>query len=198
MSHEMMKLLERYHDQEVSPEEAIRVEEMLTSQPEALDYLGALDEMAELARTAIDVDVAEVSFDGLWSRIETQIEATPTPVTQAAQVTPDSQGAWSKLSAWFGELFTEHKGAWVTAGATAAAVALVMAFFVDKPAERIIERQMVVVDSVDKIDPGSTVLVNHIEGSNTAIIWTLPQTEGNDQDPAEEDEEGIEIIEEPL
>lgn len=199
MKPDKFKLLERYHDGQVSPEEAAAVESMLERDPEALDYLGSLDEMAELARMAVDESMAQVSFEGMWSRIETQIQAHD----QAAQVAarPQAEPQRGGLLAWLKELFTEHKGAWITAGATAFAVALVMFAFGNQQPERVIERQIVVVDSVDQVDPNATVLVKHIEGDNTAIIWTLPQTKQaapEEPEGEEDDNEGVEITDEPL
>jgi hypothetical protein len=194
MQPDKFKLLERYHDGQVSAEEAAAVERLLEQDPEALEYLGGLDEVAEMTRMLVEEELSKVSFGGLWSRVEVGIKAHDQAVAAAkAPAAPAPQGLWS----WLRGLFAEHRGAWVTAGATALAVALVMAAFGQFGGERVIERQIVYVDSVDQANAEGTVLVKHIEGNNTAIIWTLPAAQPSPE-KEEEDEGGIEIIDEPL
>ena len=208
MTPELYKLLERYHDQEVSPEEAAEVEALLERDVEALELLGAMDEANELLRETADLEMASVSFEGFWSQIQARIQEEEE--TAMARKVAAQPGPLDRLGAWLRELFVEHKSAWITAAATAAAVALVLSFMdiggAPDPNEGVpivqVERHIIYVDSVDKADPESTVLVNSIkgQGSDTKVIWLVPNPPaGSDEAQAEDDsDDGIEIVEEPL
>jgi hypothetical protein len=206
---DQLKLLERYHDGEVTAQERAEVEALLARDTEALDFLGAMDESSSMLRVSFAQPAAAANFDGLWARLEPGLDAHDRALKAArAPAAVPTQGFLARVTAWLSEGFVAHKGAWVTAGATAFAVAGVMVgvheFYGGGQTTKIIERQVVVVDSVDKIDPNSTVLVNHASDDGTTVIWTLPNTpalKNPAQDaPAEEpaQQDGVEIVEEPL
>jgi hypothetical protein len=205
MTPEFQKLLERYHDREVSPQESKDVEELLATDASALEYLGNLDEMTELVQTAIHTRLVETSFEGFWetvsSRINEQTSGAP------AQVSQPSLG--DRLKGWLQTIFVEHKSAWVTAAATAAAVALVLSFMgptnvADQQGSGAaivkVEKHIIYVDSVENPNKDSMVLVNSIVDKakgETKIIWLLPNQVEEDQAEDNEDD-GIEIVDEPL
>ena len=200
MRPEMLKLLERYHDRETSAEEAAEVEALLERDVDALDYLGMLDEMSEFARASVEEELADVSFDGLWEGIQAGIR---TDVNKSAAIT--RLGFAAKARAWIGSLFADHKGAWIAATAAASAVALVMAFFGGNEPP-VIEKHIIIVESVDQVDPNNLVMVNSLKDDNTAVIWMLPNSQeekenGNEGREGKEDSEasqGIQIVDEPL
>jgi hypothetical protein len=202
---EMIRLLERYHDQAVTQEEAAQVEELLTSNTFALDYLGTLDAQGEALRLGSDEEVNAVSFDGMWARIATDIQAID--AEKAAARAPVAEPAQSNgMMHWLRALFSEHKSAWITAGATAAAVAVVL-LVLDRPnneldsAPRVVEKHFIHVDSVNKADPAATVVVNSMQDDDTAVIWLLPNGGENGDAPESDDadqDEDVEITEEPL
>lgn len=192
------EILQRYHDGEVSPEEAIEVEKILARDGAALDFLGQLDAMREIAQAANDEMLAGVSFDGLWERVEGEITAGNTAAIQPAQPQQPTLGEWLRA------LFAEHKNAWVTASATALAVAAVLAAFQifsvhEGSVQKVVEKHYVYIDSVDNADPDSTVLVSSLKDDGAAVIWLLPSaSDTNSDDGDEELEEGVVIEEEPL
>ena len=106
--------------------------------------------------------------------------------------------AAARLGAMMSSVFGAHKGAWIAAGAAACAVALIMSQF--GTTERVIERQIIVVESVDQLDQNNLVLVNSLKDDNTAVIWTLPNVNSQEQAPAEEsqDDDDVVIVDEPL
>ncbi len=222
MKPELQKLLERYHDGEVSPQEATEVESLLERDVEALEYPGNLDAMAEMVQTTVHQQVAAVSFDGFWDSIQARIEEEE--FSQAK--TPAAPSFFESVTGWLRTLFVDNKTAWITAAATAAAVALVMSFMGNgannagpgvnpgtpvAEGTRIIERHIVYVDSVDKADPESMVLVNSIkevdgQDGPTPVIWLVPSKDNQnspekgqaEEDNADDENDGIEIVDEPL
>ncbi len=194
MQPELAQLLERYHDGEVSADETARVESLLESNVDALAYLGTLDEMATSYRGIVADQLADVQFDGLWSQIHAQIQPE---VAAPVVATPASSG----IAAFFKSLFADHKGAWIAAGATACAVAVVMSFIGNPTTERVIEKQIIIVESVDQMDENNMVLVNSLKDDNTAVIWMLPNSASNDEAEDNQDSEGdsdVVIEDEPL
>lgn len=194
MQPELAQLLERYHDGEVSPDETARVESLLESDSEALAYLGGLDEMTTSYRHVIEDQLDGVQFDGLWARIHEQIQ--PEATTPVAAEAPRPANS---VIAFLTSLFSDHKGAWIAAAATACAVAVVMSF-VGGPTERVIEKQIIVVESVDQMDESNMVLVNSLKDDNTAVIWMLPNAAANDEadDNQDSDDSDVVIEDEPL
>jgi len=203
MTPELQKLLERYHDREVSPQESKDVEELLGKDASALEYLGNLDEMTDLVQTAIHARLVETSFEGFWETVSSRINEQ----TSEAPASQPSLG--DRLTGWLQTIFVEHKSAWITAAATAAAVALVLSFMgpttkvvnqQDGPSIVKVEKHIIYVDSVENPDKDSMVLVNSIVDKakgETKVIWLLPNQ--MDEDQAEDDEDdGIEIVDEPL
>lgn len=209
MTPELQKLLERYHDREVSPDESTEVEALLERDVEALEYLGGLDEMTELVQTAVDMRVSTVSFEGFWDGVSTRIQEEE-EMALARKTEASEPGFAERLMSWLKAIFVENKGAWITAAATAAAVALVLSFM-NPPANnvggpevatspKVVEKHFIYVDSVENPDKESMVLVNSIEDKSkgdTKVIWLLPSQD--DEPQAEDDEDdGIEIVDEPL
>ena len=207
MTPELQKLLERYHDREVSPEESTEVEALLERDVNALEYLGGLDEMTELVQTAVDMRVSTVSFEGFWDGVSTRIQEEE-ELALAREVKAAEPSFGERVMTWLRAIFVEHKSAWITAAATAAAVALVLSFMnppsggpdEGTPTVVKVEKHIIYVDSVDNPDKESMVLVNSIENKSegdTKVIWLLPN---QDDDPQAEDDEddGIEIVDEPL
>jgi hypothetical protein len=189
MTPELQKLLERYHDREVSPQESKDVEEILGKDASALEYLGSLDEMTELVQTTIHAQVGETSFEGFWETVSSRInEQTSNAPTKASQ---PSLG--DRLTGWLQTIFVEHKSAWITAAATAAAVALVLSFMgptnvADQQGSGAaivkVEKHIIYVDSVENPNKDSMVLVNSIVDKakgETKIIWLLPNQVEEDQ-----------------
>lgn len=225
MTPELEKLLERYHDGEVTKQEATEVEALLERDVLALEYLGSLDETAELLQTTIHHEVSALSFDGFWEGVQ---EGIAKEQAQAAEVAKASaapeRGFLAGVLTWLGEFIAENRAGLITAGATAAAVALVLSFMGpgaqntqpgSQPGEgpAVVERHIIYVDSVDKADPESMVLVNSVQdipggdADGTKIIWLLPndaqpeQNDDNDPSQADDttnDDDDIEIVDEPL
>lgn len=206
---EQLELLQRYHDGEVSEAEAAEVEALLARDRDALEALGLMDDMADLMREADDHELAMVSFDGLWDGVKAGIAEQAAADAAAAKKAEQGSGGFLQ---WLKELFVGHKGAWITAMATAAAVALVLSFVGDRTGEptieKVVEKHYIYVDSVNKADPESTVVVNSMQDEGSAVIWLLPNAaEGNDapsaNDETDEDEDaddsdGVIIETEPL
>jgi hypothetical protein len=205
MTPEMQKLLERYHDREVSTAESSQVEDLLAKDAAALEYLGSLDEIAEMYQTAVHSRVGETSFDGFWGKVSARIAAEEQ--AQQALGQPETQGLAARLGSWLHSIFIEHKSAWITACATAAAVALVLSFMgpptvnnTDGGSIVKVEKHIIYVDSVENPNEDSMVLVNSIEDKTkgeTKVIWLLPNQMEEDQAEDNEDD-GIEIVDEPL
>ena len=121
----LMKLLERYHDGEVSSEETARVESLLESDVEALEYLGGLDAMAELVSESVHQQVSAVAFEGFWEGVHSRI--LEEEEAAVARVVAEAEPSFmDKVTGWLSSIFVEHKSAWITATATAAAVLLVI------------------------------------------------------------------------
>jgi len=181
---EMLELLQRYHDGEVSDEEKLEVEALLARDNDALEAMGLIDDMAEMIRDTDALQVASVSFDGFWDKVHDGIEVQAAADRKvAARTAPqtDSVGVF----AWLKELFIGHKGAWITAAATAAAVAIVLVAIGDRNEPQIatvVEKHYIYVDSVNKADPLSTVVINSMQDEGSAVIWLLPNAEA-DTDP---------------
>jgi hypothetical protein len=195
MQPELAQLLERYHDGEVSADEIARVESLLESDAAALTYLGTLDEMATSYREVVADQMAGVQFDGLWTQIHAQIQ------TEVATPAVVEQGLGAKVGAFLKSIFADHKGAWIAAATTACAVAAVMSFVGNPTTERVIEKQIIIVESVDQMDQDNMVLVNSLSDDNTAVIWMLPNKAAGDEADQNEDSEGdsdIVIEDEPL
>jgi len=210
------KLLERYHDGEVSSEEAFEVEELLKNEGLALSFLGDLDEIGEFLRDDDAHLSSQVSFENLWDNIQTGIDSQRAADAAALEASLPSTG--ERLSGWLRAFFGEYKVAWVTAGATAAAVALVMSFMNDNTVQepsidslannavnttpntgvKVIEKHYIYVDSVDKADPNSTVVVNSMQDDDTAVIWLLPENNQGNKDDNNNDDDSVQIDEEPL
>ncbi len=180
MQPDQFTLLERYHDGEASPEEAARVEALLGADAEAMEYLGALDEFADLTRVAVDTHVASVSFEGLWDNVQAEIAKTSVPATAPAVAKP---GFFQAAGQWLQSVLIEHKTAWVTAGATACAVFLVMYFTgglnnqnpvapinqtANLPGQSVV-MPVFHVDGVQQIDPNSRFLLTVHDTGNPVI-----------------------------
>lgn len=193
MQPELAQLLERYHDGEVSPAEASRVEALLESDASALEYLGALDEMTTSYREVVTDQLADVQFDGLWAKVHAEIQPAPVAPVQA-----ESTGLG--IGGFLKSIFADHKGAWIAAAATACAVAAVMSFVGNPTTERVVEKQIIVVESVDQMDENNMVLVNSLKDDNTAVIWMLPNAGAEDDanDSDEGDDSDVVIIDEAL
>lgn len=225
MTPELRQLLERYHDGEVSPEETARVESLIEQDVEALEYLALLDDQGDLFRAQVHREVDAVSFEGFWDGVSDGIAKAEAADRAAAEAEAraNAPGFGERVGAWLKTIFVEHRSAWITATATAAAVFVVMNYMVPEQtvaptpgpapgpsvaaqdAPKVIERHIIYVDSVDKADPESMVLVNSIKEEDTAVIWLLPNQQGQgaalqarDDEQQEEDDEGIEIVDEPL
>lgn len=207
-----IELLQRYHDGEANVTEKVEVEELLARDPDALAVLGRMDEVSELFQESDALDMARVSFDGFWGKVQTGIEAAAAADAAAAAATRKAaEPAAGGLIQWLKELIGGHKGAWITATATAAAVALVLVVVNQSTPETqvktVVEKHYIYVDSVNKADPQSTVVINSLQDEGSAVIWLLPNAgEGAEEqgsDPGAQDDEGADsedvIIEtEPL
>ncbi len=189
MQPELKQLLSRYHDGEVSPEEATEVESLLERDADAMAYLTSLDEMATAYRVVAEEQLSQVSFDGFWQRIETEIAAAP-PVEQAVP----SPGFGAQIANAFQSIFGAHKGAWAAASAAACTVALVMSFVGGPVTERVIERQIIVVESIDQLDQNNLVLVNSLKDDDTAVIWMLPNVQADDEEGHEDDLDDGDVV----
>lgn len=204
---EKLELLQRYHDGEVTPQEAAEVEELLARDKDALEAMGLIDDMADMIRDNDAMNLASVSFDGFWDKVESGIEqqAAADLKVAARKAEPASGGFFE----WLKELFVGHKGAWITAAATAAAVAIVLVAIGDRggesKVETVVEKHYIYVDSVNKADPQSTVVINSMQDEGSAVIWLLPNAEDEtDPDgngaaqPQDEDDDDVVIETEPL
>ncbi|MEO1268242.1 MAG: hypothetical protein AAFX99_09095 [Myxococcota bacterium] len=190
---ERFELLERYHDGEVSEQEAAEIESLLANDGAALSYLGELDDLGELLREADALEVSQVSFEGMWDSIQTTIEADAAQAAKAkAELERANQPSFGeRFNQWLQAIFVEHKSAWITATATACAVAVVL-FIMDgrtpggdpsispndranggvaannggdapTRVERVVEKHYIYVDSVEQADPDSMVVVNSLQ-----------------------------------
>ena len=185
-----LELLQRYHDGEVNETEAAEVEALLTKDKESLEAMGFIDDMAELVRESIEVDMATVSFEGFWDGVKVGIDQNIAEEEKARARLAAPQNESTGVVQWLKELFVGHKGAWITAAATAAAVAIVLVAVQgagDKGAtETVVEKHYIYVDSVNKADPQSTVVINSMQDEGSAVIWLLPNAEENDGDQNDE------------
>lgn len=210
LTDQQLEILQRYHDNECSPPEQLEVEALLERSPEALDALARMDNLSDLYQRADDAMLARVSFDGLWENVQRGIQQQ-TPAVARPQPEQPEQG----VLAWLKELFFGHKGAWITAASTAAAVALVLIVVgrSTPQVETVVEKHYIYIDAVNKADPQSTVVINSLQDEGSAVIWLLPNA-GDTEDEAtnrpqgepapagatsnDDDERDVIIEEEPL
>ncbi len=183
---QQLELLQRYHDNECSPPEQAEVEALLERSPDALDALARLDNLSELYQLHDQSVLARTSFDGLWSNVQHAIAQDAAQASAAAAAAKAPAEPQRGLFAWLADLFAGHRTAWLTAAATAAAVALV--FIALKPGEHatvetVVEKHYIYIDSVNKADPQSTVVINSLQDEGSAVIWLLPNAaDGEEQD----------------
>jgi hypothetical protein len=147
----------------------------------------------------------------MWAGVHAGINAQR--AADAAALKASQPPLSARLTTWWKTFFFEYKVAWMTAAATAAAVALVMSFMdndsvpnatnspianvTNDSGVKVIEKHYIYVDSVDQADPNSTVVVNSMQEDNTAVIWLLPDGEKPDDDDENVDN-SVQIEEEPL
>ncbi|RMG99974.1 MAG: hypothetical protein D6705_01655 [Deltaproteobacteria bacterium] len=111
--------LSAYHDGELPPEDAARVEAALRADPKLARETEAIDELGTALRAVLEADandVPDARFEQIWDAIEREIDA---------QVAPESTGLVARLRAWWG-------GAWArpalaVAGVSVASLALFFA-----------------------------------------------------------------------
>jgi anti-sigma factor RsiW len=121
---ELALLLERYFDGELDPALSAQVEDALAHCPDCQERLATLVMLREGMRQPIEAELSQVSFAGLWERVEA--EAFP-----KAAPAPAKPGWWSRLLDAARESLS--MGQLAALGAGAAAVAIV--FFSLRPSE---------------------------------------------------------------
>jgi negative regulator of sigma E activity len=111
---EMEKSLSRYFDGEMSEREKEKIEKMLAEDDELKARLKEMQRLGDLIRMPIQSAAGEVSFDGLWNKIEIEIERIENRPT-----------LWQRVWVLFSELFTYHRYAF--AGTIATIVLIITA-----------------------------------------------------------------------
>jgi hypothetical protein len=69
-----------------------------------------------------------------------------------------------------------------------------MSFVGGSVTERVIERQIIVVESVDQLDQKHLVLINSLKDENTAVIWMLPNVQIDDEEGLDDDLDDGDVV----
>ncbi|MDJ0764766.1 MAG: hypothetical protein QNJ97_17430 [Myxococcota bacterium] len=117
------KLLEQYHDGELSPRKARWVEQQLRNSPEHAEALKKIAKMGTLLNLMAEETLSDVSFEGFETRVAAGIRTAARP------------GLKERINVWVSEFITHRRTIWVpTAGIATAAIAVLIALpFVSGP-----------------------------------------------------------------
>lgn len=187
------------HDGELSEREARAAEERAAASPEDHARLDALAEIGEVLRARMEMAVEEAgpALDGMWAKLERQLEPEPErpparPARPAGEAEEEAGGFLAWISAW--------RGYFVTGAVCAAAGALLALWLrapkvierdvpriVEVPAPReeapsaLAENKEAEVESLEVV--GGTGTVFHIPGEKsdeapTTVIWVTRDEPG--------------------
>ncbi|QDG51239.1 hypothetical protein FIV42_10955 [Persicimonas caeni] len=196
-------LLQRYVDDEVSCEEAARVERWLDEgNAEVKAHLDVLAELHLGVNVAIETACEEADLRGIWTGVEAAIaeDAADAEVVSLDSARADrrSGSRGTSSTSWF----SEYRQAIVGGLAAAVVLAGLVGLFKDQifgPQERVIvEKRVVVVEQVE-YSPGSSVMIDSPMKQASAesdgeedptVIWLFDSGDeaSADEAPAEQDE----------
>ena len=171
--------LMRLHDGELSDREARAAEERAAASPEDRARLDALREVGEVMRARLDLAAEEAApgLDGLWARLERELDPAATP-KRVREVAEEPRGFFAWLTAMRGYFAT---------GAVAAAAAAALVLVLRPP--RIVEKR-VVVEVPAPTEPARPEVVDadaEVESlevvGGTGTVFHIPRDDGDDDAP---------------
>lgn len=118
------KLLERYHDGELSSREAREVERLLAEFPAEREALLRMERLGEMVRLMSAETSADVSLEGFEQRVVAKLRE------------PSAVGVFERLGVWAQEFIEHRRVVWIPAAAAvgvAVAVALALPFVRSEP-----------------------------------------------------------------
>ena len=153
------KLLERYFDQEVTPEQRSLVEEHLQRCPTCQDALRSMRNLREMVKIPIEEAVSKEDFQGVWENIRRGIRSRERPAW------------WEILLPRVDLSFLFRKKVWIPA------VAVIIILIVST-APLLFKRisspsSLSVVEYVES--PEYNVMVYQSEKENVTVIWLLEE-----------------------
>lgn len=182
------KTLQRLHDEDLEPEEAQRIRAELGD--EDRQRIASLEQMRLLIRAEAEAAAGAVELDGLWEAVQARV-ATDHPAS-----------GWERWKVWLSESMGAHPFRWVTAGAAAAAVAVLLAVVLTSmwstgPTQKK-DTQAKIEVPTDDLDierlefKGRHPDIYEIKDGmrKTTVIWVHPDEEDDDDKGADADDNG--------
>jgi anti-sigma factor RsiW len=164
------KLLERYYDGELRPDQAKQVEEALAETPALKASFEETARLGDLLRLMNEESLEDVSFNGFEARVRSGIANEKTT------------GVFERLRVWAADFFAYRKPVWVPAVAVvgACAVALVIAPMIMEPPVQQVnpphrvfnDNQGSKIESVTFNDAeGAKYEVKDGQGGTVGVVW---------------------------
>jgi anti-sigma factor RsiW len=117
---QVLKLLEKYFDQEVTDKEKLLVESHLQACPACLDVLRSMEELRTFIKVPVEAAAQEEDFPWVWQKIEREIRSQRKPTWLQA------------LRSWLDVSPLLKKKIWIPAVATLAVLLMITAQLIFK------------------------------------------------------------------
>lgn len=185
--------VDRYFDEEMSPEEARAFRDQLAADPALEAELQVMKVSREMLVAHVEAQVDQADFSGFFDRISSALpqasvvsEPAPSAARSPAAATPPSMGA--RIKAWWARHWTPV----LISAAAAAAVA----FFVTRAAAPSVDDEdgaapiaageEVTVDEVNSDGPTTVLVSMPADDEDSTVIWLLDEDEEEDQAGADD------------
>jgi len=155
---ELFRLVMRYHDGELSGDEAERARALIESDPEAAAWVSDMEAMGDATFEFVRGAVDQEDFSEYWVTVDEGVRS-PTPALRRAKAAHQGEGLWSWLQRQFG-------GWLVPAGGLAmAGAAAILVLAVGLPwASRVGGEKVTAEDWEGIAQVDNTVEIEEIEG----------------------------------
>lgn len=167
-------MLYRNYDQEATEAEAAQVAAWAEIDPQVAETLGALEELTFAVNVAVEVAQERVDLSHLWHDVETALGEETTPVISLERER-EKRG------------FFQHYRREIFAAAVAALVTIVGLNLVGGPQQVVVEKTVVIVESVETPSADTSVMV-------TGPMRPASMEAGDDTQAKEEEDETPTVI----
>lgn len=154
------KLLERYFDEEVSPEERTLVENHLTGCSNCQERLKFMRALREALKEPVEMALEKETFPWIWEKIEREIQKEP------------ESSWWEMIRLRLNTLPIFQKRVWIPALATLMVLLLVSTQILFKKIPSYSEGTV-----VKYIESSSDVMIYQLEKPKVTIIWLFEESE---------------------
>jgi predicted anti-sigma-YlaC factor YlaD len=157
----VLKLLEKYFDQEVTNKEKIFIEDHLQNCPACREELRSMEELRTLIKAPFEEVIQKEDFPWLWQKIEREIRLQ------------EKQTWWQSLLSWLNVSLLFKKKVWIPAAVTIGILIFITAqiFFKEMPSYL----DSSVVEYVES--ETHHVMVYNLEKAKVTVIWLFEESE---------------------